>query len=52
MAGSALAFEGNRLGVNQVLAVRPEARGVSGMPQSRASLLAPEVLAPTLTRGA
>ena len=52
MAGSALAFEGNRLGVNQVLAVRPEARGVSGMPRSRASLLAPDVLAPTLTRGA
>ena len=41
MAGSALAFEGNRIGVNQVLAVRPDARGVSGMPRTRASLLAP-----------
>jgi hypothetical protein len=43
MAGSALAFEGNRIGVNQVLAVRPDARGVSGMPRSRASMLAPVV---------
>src|SRR5665811_995322 len=39
MAGSALAVEGNRIGLNQVLAVRPEVRGVSGMPRSRASLL-------------
>jgi cyclopropane-fatty-acyl-phospholipid synthase len=43
MAGSALAFEGNRIGVNQVLAVRPDVRGVSGMPRSRASMLAPVV---------
>jgi cyclopropane-fatty-acyl-phospholipid synthase len=43
MAGSALAFEGNRIGVNQVLAVRPDARGFSGMPLGRASLLAPAV---------
>jgi len=43
MAGSALAFEGNRIGVNQVLAVRPDVRGVSGMPRTRASLLAPPV---------
>lgn len=43
MAGSALAFEGNRIGVNQVLAVRPDVRGVSGMPRTRASLLAPAV---------
>lgn len=48
MAGSALAFEGNRLGVNQVLAVRPEIRGLSGMPRSRASLLAPTVLVPAV----
>ena len=47
MAGSALAFEGNRLGVNQVLAVRPEVRGLSRMSRSRASLLAPTVPAPT-----
>jgi len=39
MAGSALAFEGNRIGVNQVLAVRPTARGASGMPRTRAELL-------------
>ena len=43
MAGSALALEGNRIGVNQVLAVRPDVRGVSGMPRSRAGLLAPAV---------
>jgi cyclopropane-fatty-acyl-phospholipid synthase len=43
MAGSALGFEANRLGVNQVLAVRPAPRGVSGMPRTRASLLAPSV---------
>ena len=48
MAGSALAFEGNRLGVNQVLAVRPAVRGVSGMPRSRASLLTPEAPAPII----
>jgi cyclopropane-fatty-acyl-phospholipid synthase len=42
MAGCALSFEGNRLGVNQVLAVRPAVRGVSGMPRTRASLFAPD----------
>jgi cyclopropane-fatty-acyl-phospholipid synthase len=41
MAGCALGFASNRLGVNQVLAVRPGAGGVSGMPRTRASLLAP-----------
>lgn len=41
MAGSALGFEANRLGVNQVLAVRPDPRGGSRMPLTRASLLAP-----------
>ena len=41
MAGSAFGFEANRLGVNQVLAVRPARRGVSGMPRTRASLLVP-----------
>jgi cyclopropane-fatty-acyl-phospholipid synthase len=39
MAGSALAFEANRIGVNQVLAVKPSARGASGMPRSRTELL-------------
>jgi cyclopropane-fatty-acyl-phospholipid synthase len=39
MAGSALAFEANRLGVNQVLAVRPDDRGRSGVPRTRGALL-------------
>jgi cyclopropane-fatty-acyl-phospholipid synthase len=41
MAGCALGFESNRLGVNQVLAVRPGVGGASSMPRTRASLLAP-----------
>lgn len=45
MAGSALAFEGNRIGVNQVLAVRPAVRGLSGMPRTRAALLTPSAAA-------
>lgn len=39
MAGSALAFEAGRIGVNQVIAVRVTAEGRSGMPQTRASWL-------------
>jgi cyclopropane-fatty-acyl-phospholipid synthase len=39
MAGSALAFQSNRLGVNQVLAVRPGPGGSSGLPRTRADLL-------------
>ncbi|HJQ42031.1 MAG TPA: cyclopropane-fatty-acyl-phospholipid synthase family protein [Jatrophihabitantaceae bacterium] len=39
MAGSALAFDGNRIGVNQVLAVKPGPRGASGMPPTRSELL-------------
>jgi cyclopropane-fatty-acyl-phospholipid synthase len=39
MAGSALAFEANRLGVNQVLAVRSDDRGLSGLPRTRGDLL-------------
>ena len=35
MAGSALAFERNRIGVNQVLAVKPAPGGASGMPRTR-----------------
>ena len=35
MAGSALAFEGNQIGVNQILAVKPGPRGGSGMPRTR-----------------
>jgi cyclopropane-fatty-acyl-phospholipid synthase len=40
MAGSALAFEANRIGVNQVLAVKPGPAGASGMPRTRQELLA------------
>ena len=41
MAGSALAFQSNRLGVNQVLGVKPAPGGSSGLPRSRAELLRP-----------
>ncbi len=40
MAGSAMAFEANRIGLNQVLAVKPSPRGRSGMPPTRDELLA------------
>jgi cyclopropane-fatty-acyl-phospholipid synthase len=39
MAGSALAFEAGRIGVNQVLAVRQGAAGQSGLPATRELLL-------------
>ncbi|QMU72895.1 cyclopropane-fatty-acyl-phospholipid synthase family protein [Streptacidiphilus sp. P02-A3a] len=39
MAASALAFEENRIGVNQVLAVRTAAAGDSGLPGTRAEWL-------------
>jgi cyclopropane-fatty-acyl-phospholipid synthase len=39
MSGSALAFESNRIGLNQVLAVKPDERGRSGMPRTRVALL-------------
>lgn len=35
MAGSALAFQANRIGLNQVLAVKTDPRGTSGMPSTR-----------------
>jgi cyclopropane-fatty-acyl-phospholipid synthase len=35
MAGSALAFDANRIGVNQILAVKTGPRGTSGMPRVR-----------------
>ena len=37
MAASALSFESGRIGVNQVLAVRPGPRGESGLPSTRGS---------------
>lgn len=35
LVGSALAFEENRMGVDQFLAVKPDAAGVSGIPRTR-----------------
>ncbi|MGH7291104.1 MAG: class I SAM-dependent methyltransferase, partial [Myxococcota bacterium] len=40
MAGSALGFTANRLGLNQILAIKCDSRGRSGMPATRADLLA------------
>ena len=34
LAGGALAFEENRMGVDQILAVKPSRTGASGMPMS------------------
>jgi cyclopropane-fatty-acyl-phospholipid synthase len=39
LAGAALAFEENRMGVHQVLMVRPDADGRSGLPRGRTSVL-------------
>lgn len=39
LAGAALAFEQNRMGVHQILAVRTAADGTSGLPRDRAELL-------------
>ena len=39
MAGSALAFTANRLGVNQILAVKCDERGHSGIPATRNDLV-------------
>jgi cyclopropane-fatty-acyl-phospholipid synthase len=41
MAASALSFERNRIGVNQILAVRVPASGESGMPATRGMWLTP-----------
>ncbi len=38
MAGAALGFQSNRLGVNQVLAVKPGLGGASGLPRTRNGL--------------
>jgi cyclopropane-fatty-acyl-phospholipid synthase len=35
MAGSALAFDANRIGLNQVLAIKTDPHGSSGMPRTR-----------------
>ncbi|OKJ16677.1 SAM-dependent methyltransferase [Kitasatospora sp. CB01950] len=51
MAACALAFEQNRIGINQVLAVRPTPAGASRLPATRAQWLAepPEQHRPTDT---
>jgi cyclopropane-fatty-acyl-phospholipid synthase len=42
LTASALAFERGRIGVNQVLAVRPGERGASGLPRTRGEWLGPD----------
>ncbi|MEO6957769.1 MAG: cyclopropane-fatty-acyl-phospholipid synthase family protein [Antricoccus sp.] len=42
MTGSTLAFESNRMGVNQVLAVKADNQGHSGLPRTRTALPSPE----------
>nr|WP_211176658.1 cyclopropane-fatty-acyl-phospholipid synthase family protein [Pseudonocardia acidicola] len=39
LAGAALAFEENRMGVHQILLARPDAEGRSGLPRSRRDTL-------------
>ncbi|OZM81302.1 SAM-dependent methyltransferase [Pseudonocardia sp. MH-G8] len=39
LAGAALAFEENRMGVHQVLLVRPDVEGRSGLPRARRDVL-------------
>ncbi|MGB3828754.1 MAG: cyclopropane-fatty-acyl-phospholipid synthase family protein [Ornithinimicrobium sp.] len=46
MAGAALQFQFNQIGVNQVLAVKPGPAGVSGMPLTRAEMFLTERNAP------
>ena len=46
MAASALAFEENRIGVNQIVAVRTGPDGRSGLPATRAEWLGPDSTAP------
>ncbi len=38
LAGSAVGFEEDRISIHQVLAVRPDAAGASGLPATRAWL--------------
>ncbi|WP_354641583.1 cyclopropane-fatty-acyl-phospholipid synthase family protein [Kitasatospora camelliae] len=52
MAASALAFEENRIGINQILAVHPGPDGASGMPATRGQWLGETLPAPELRRAA
>jgi cyclopropane-fatty-acyl-phospholipid synthase len=45
LAGAALAFEENRMGVHQILMVRPDTRGSTGLPRSRQAVLGAESVA-------
>lgn len=42
LAGAALAFEENRMGVHQILTVRTDADGRSGLPRTRTDTLGPD----------
>ena len=42
LAGAALAFEENRMGVHQILTVHPDPDGRSGLPRSRTAVLGPD----------
>jgi cyclopropane-fatty-acyl-phospholipid synthase len=42
LAGAALAFEENRMGVHQILMVRPDTRGRTGLPRRRQAVLGAE----------
>jgi cyclopropane-fatty-acyl-phospholipid synthase len=42
LAGAALSFEENRMGVHQILTVRPRADGRTGLPRSRGAILWPD----------
>src|SRR5258708_860488 len=42
LAGAALAFEEGRMGVHQILTVRPAADGRTGLPRSRDAILWPD----------
>jgi len=49
LAGAALAFEENRMGVHQILMVRPDVDGRSGLPRGRTATLGRD---PEIDRGA
>jgi cyclopropane-fatty-acyl-phospholipid synthase len=50
LAGAALAFEENRMGVHQILMVRPDADGRSGLPRSRRATLGVDPAEPATER--
>ncbi|GAA1178426.1 SAM-dependent methyltransferase [Pseudonocardia alaniniphila] len=52
LAGAALAFEENRMGVHQILMVRPGTRGSTGLPRRRQAVLGMESAAPVADNGA